>query len=114
MDREDHIAVIGTWERHHKEPGKHDLRNEDPRGWQSHHAGHTPAPGMRMSPAELVEAIRLRAYEIYSHRAKLGGHASPEADWLQAEREIMAKQVKIAVGQGAHPAVPANRSQHKD
>ncbi len=43
-------------------------------------------------PAELEDAIRRRAYEIYEQRQGMNGSA--EDDWLQAEAEILNPNVK--------------------
>lgn len=104
MDRQDRIAVIGTWQRHSRPPAEIHARAEDPRGWRSHHARYAERLPAQLSPEELVEAIRARAYEIYQHRTREGMHAGPEQDWLQAEREILAAE--IAKSAKAHPAVP--------
>jgi hypothetical protein len=39
---------------------------------------------------DLQEAVRLRAYEIYEQRGRVGG--SEIEDWLQAEAEILDNQ----------------------
>jgi hypothetical protein len=39
------------------------------------------------NPAPVVDAIRLRAYELYSQRGMAEGHAVN--DWLQAETEVL-------------------------
>jgi len=41
------------------------------------------------SPAELQEAIRRRAYELYRQRG--GQHGADKADWHRAEVEVRAK-----------------------
>lgn len=51
------------------------------------HADGAVAAAPRREPT--VEEIRRRAYEIYLERRGVGG--SPEADWLQAERELRAR-----------------------
>lgn len=38
------------------------------------------------SVAEMEEAIRARAYELYEQRGREDGHA--EEDWLRAEHEV--------------------------
>lgn len=43
-----------------------------------------------MSSTDMQEAIRLRAYEIYERRGRVGG--SEIEDWLQAEAEIVDNQ----------------------
>ena len=43
-------------------------------------------------PDQLQDAIRGRAYEIYEQRAGSGMDRSAEADWLQAEAEILTHQ----------------------
>jgi len=43
-----------------------------------------PAP--RSKPGPTLEQIRRRAYEIFL--ARRGAPGNPEADWLQAEREL--------------------------
>jgi Protein of unknown function (DUF2934) len=43
---------------------------------------HSPA-----LPPFVVEKIRLRAYQFYEERGRIGGHA--EEDWLRAEREVL-------------------------
>jgi hypothetical protein len=43
-------------------------------------------------PDQLQDAIRGRAYEIYEQRAGSGMDRSAEADWLQAEAEILTRQ----------------------
>ena len=58
-----------------------------------------PAPDIAAAPPALdgqatrreptQEQIRRRAYELYLARAGRGG--SPDADWLQAERELRAR-----------------------
>lgn len=46
-------------------------------------------PGAEVPPVEpTIEQIRARAYEIY--RAHGGRGRDPQADWLQAERELRA------------------------
>ena len=45
-------------------------------------------------PDELEDAVRRRAYEIYEERAGSGMESSAEADWLQAEAEILTHQVR--------------------
>lgn len=41
-------------------------------------------------PADLEPEIRLRAYELYLQRGPNGG--SEKEDWLQAEREVLARR----------------------
>jgi hypothetical protein len=41
------------------------------------------------APAELENQIRLRAYELFEQRGYADGQA--EQDWLNAEREILAR-----------------------
>lgn len=41
------------------------------------------------TPADLESKIRLRAYELYQQRGFNGG--SEQEDWLQAEREVLAR-----------------------
>lgn len=113
MDRNDRIAVIGTWARHAKPPQDNHVPVNDPRGWASHHPTHSEAHGHMLAPSELVEAIRARAYELFLKRAKFGHAASPVQDWLQAESEVMAQQVSCARGQGDHPAVPGRCTCHR-
>jgi len=44
---------------------------------------------VKPSPAELHEAIRRRAYELYRQRG--GQHGSDKADWHRAEVEVRSK-----------------------
>lgn len=106
MDRNDRIAVIGTWQRHARPPAENHVRTGDPRGWSSHHARYAERFPEPLSPAQLTEVIRARAYEIFQYRVREGMHASPEQDWLQAEREVLAAEVAKVTGAAAHPAVP--------
>jgi hypothetical protein len=48
----------------------------------------TSAPGKKIPEItpELVQAIRLRAYELYEQRGE--GHGHDSDDWLQAEAEL--------------------------
>jgi Protein of unknown function (DUF2934) len=41
------------------------------------------------TPADLESEIRLRAYELYQQRGSNAG--SEHEDWLQAEREVLAR-----------------------
>jgi hypothetical protein len=41
-------------------------------------------------PADTLNLIRARAFELYEERGREDGHA--EEDWLQAECEILSKQ----------------------
>ena len=41
-------------------------------------------------PADTLNLIRARAFELYEERGREDGHA--EEDWLQAEGEILSKQ----------------------
>ena len=55
----------------------------------------TPQPWKPSSPAssqkvDLEGQVRQRAYELYQERGCTPGHENE--DWLQAEREIMARQ----------------------
>ena len=43
-------------------------------------------------PAEVEDAIRRRAYEIYEERQRL--NRSAEDDWLQAEAEVLSPEVR--------------------
>jgi hypothetical protein len=43
-------------------------------------------------PSDLEEVIRRRAYEIYEERGQVDGYALD--DWLLAEAEVMAHQVR--------------------
>jgi len=43
------------------------------------------------SPVELIDQIRVRAYELYLERGREPGHETE--DWLRAEAELMARQV---------------------
>lgn len=45
-------------------------------------------------PVHSEEEIRLRAYELYEQRGRRDGFA--EEDWLDAEKEILARYGKIA------------------
>ena len=109
MDRNDRIAVIGTWARHSKPPEANHVPVNDPRGWASHHPAHSEAHAKMLAPPDLVEAIRTRAYQLFLKRVKLGHAASPTEDWLQAESEVMQQQLACARGQGCHPAIPGRR-----
>jgi len=40
------------------------------------------------TPFPAIDRVRVRAYEIYEHRS---GQGDAVSDWLQAERELMAK-----------------------
>ena len=42
------------------------------------------------SPMELIDRIRVRAYELYLERGREPGHDTE--DWLRAEAELMAQQ----------------------
>lgn len=106
MDREDRIAVIGTWTRHAKPPAEQHEHDKDPRGWRSHHSGYEQPRVDLLEPEGLVDAIRARAFELFERRMRTGVQASPEHDWLQAEREILAAQAELVAGRGPHPAVP--------
>ncbi|TWT41121.1 hypothetical protein RAS1_38140 [Phycisphaerae bacterium RAS1] len=48
-----------------------------------------PAPGSSSGPIS-ADQIRKRAYEIYLRRN--GGPGDPTADWLTAERELLAER----------------------
>jgi hypothetical protein len=60
-----------------------------------------PTLGISISPAkqdlskesnvEVLEKIRLRAYELYEQRGRREGHDLE--DWLKAESEVIAKPV---------------------
>lgn len=110
MDRNDRIAVLGTWPRHER---AHETRHEhdrDPRGWGSHHQVFRAERGVVLTPSQLVEVIQARAHEIWERRVRAGAPGSPLDDWLAAEHDIMRRQAEIAGGQGAHPAVPPRRA----
>ena len=49
--------------------------------------GHSNHP-----PADIQSEIRRRAYELYESRGYADGGA--EQDWIQAEREVLARQTK--------------------
>ena len=51
-----------------------------------------PAP--KPSAAELLEQIRLRAYELFEQRGRNEGHELD--DWLQAEAEVMERAAKTS------------------
>lgn len=45
-----------------------------------------------VSPTELEEKIRLRAYQIYENRGHENGH--DVEDWLQAEAELIPERTR--------------------
>jgi len=45
-------------------------------------------------PADMMEVIRARAYQLYELRGREDGHA--EEDWLQAEIEVLASHSQSA------------------
>lgn len=49
--------------------------------------GAAPAPPTAISPQQLTERIRARAYELYEEHGKLEGRDLE--DWLQAEAELI-------------------------
>ncbi len=69
-------------------------------------ASHNPASGPQPTPLtatagrrqpsqeELQDQIRHRAYELWEQRGRQGGSA--EQDWLQAEKEVLARHGRIA------------------
>lgn len=110
MDRNDRIAVLGTWPCHERPHDSRRERTHDPKGWCSHHQSFRAEHGKKLTPAELVDAIQARAYEIWQRRVRAGSPGNPLDDWLIAEHEIIRRQAEICGGQGAHPAVPPRRS----
>lgn len=52
-----------------------------------------PSHSLELSD-EVEDRVRRRAYEIYEERAASGMASSAEADWLQAQAEILTHQVR--------------------
>lgn len=52
------------------------------------------AISQQLSPPELEEKIRCRAYELYEQRGRLDGNDFD--DWLQAETELLGRRAKSA------------------
>lgn len=50
-------------------------------------ASERSVPGSPVSPANLEEQIRLRAYQLFEERGKQDGFA--EQDWIRAEGELL-------------------------
>lgn len=88
MDRDDRRSVIGTWPRHHPVPPPPPKTDRDPRGWKSHHTAYEHPNPAALTPEELLEAIRARAYAIWQRRVEAGHPGTALEDWLQAEREL--------------------------
>jgi hypothetical protein len=63
--------------------------------------GSPPASGV--SPQQ----VRVRAYEIFLGRLKEGGSGDELSDWLQAERELIARQTRA--GRSEPVALRPNR-----
>lgn len=55
----------------------------------SNGAGNVPASRPVVVSAPSIEAVRLRAYELYLDRSSRGESGDPADDWLKAERELM-------------------------
>lgn len=55
-----------------------------------------PAPKRKAAAAPIlaIEAIQLRAYFLAEDRSKNGQHGSPEQDWIEAERQLLAELAK--------------------
>lgn len=49
-----------------------------------------PAAAVEIKPNP--EAVRRRAYELYLERARTGKPGDEAADWVQAERELLARR----------------------
>jgi hypothetical protein len=111
MDRFIRQPVDGTWaKRPLPAPDARDVAHErDPRGWANHHAVYQHSFLQPLGPEELLDAVRMRAYELYTDRVRTGRHGSAVDDWLRAEREVMATQRELIRRSGEHAAVPPGR-----
>jgi hypothetical protein len=92
MDRFIRQPVIGTWaHRPAPAPDGRDLtHDEDPRGWGSHHTVYQHSAIEPPTEAEIVDIIRIRAYEVFLDRTRTGRAGSADGDWLTAERQVRA------------------------
>ena len=78
MYRNEHVAAPPEWARDYPRYAEYDRHPFSPEG--------------------LVSAIRRRAFALSRHRHHGGYGCDPLADWLQAERDILARQA-AAVGE---------------
>lgn len=62
---------------------------------KAQHALRTPVTSSTQpgSTPEVLEEIRLRAYELFERRGRNPGH--DREDWLQAEAEVLQRKAKI-------------------
>lgn len=66
-------------------------RTNDPKPTKTGNADLTLVPDVRknVTPINVEDEIRRRAYELYEQRGYVSGH--DHEDWLLAEREVLAR-----------------------
>lgn len=92
MDRFIRQPVNGTWAHREKPPPDERAvaHGKDPRGWTTHHAGYQHAGIEPLTEVQYLEAVRMRAYEIFVDRQRTGRNGTADQDWATAERQIRA------------------------
>ena len=73
---------------------------EGPAEWAQDYPRYAEYDRHPLSPERLASAIRRRAFALSRHRHYSGYGCDPLADWLQAERDIRARQA-AAIGDPA-------------